>query len=95
VRARFDDVEGLATQTATRILERLAGLEIERCVPWSVEQEIVVFNPSPHPRTDVVRVSLDAYPAMRLPLGQPEFPPLLIASLSAAKEAASIGSNDA
>jgi hypothetical protein len=84
VRARFDDVEGLATQTVTRILERLAGLEIERCVPWSVEQDIVVFNPSPHPRSDVVRVSLDAYPAMRLPLGRPEFPPLLIASLGRA-----------
>jgi hypothetical protein len=84
VRARFDDVEGLAAQTVTRMLERLAGLETERFVPWSLEQEIVVFNPSPHTRTDVVRVSLDAYPAMRLPLGRPEFPPLLIASLGRA-----------
>jgi len=79
VQARFDDVEGLATATVTRTLERLAGLGDERRTPWTAEQEIAVFNPSPHPRTDVVRVPLDPYPAMRLPLGAPEFPPLTFA----------------
>ena len=81
VRSRFDEVEGLAAQTVTRVLERLAGLGPERRVPWTLEQEIAVFNPTPRPRTDVVRVSLDAYPAMRLPLGRPEFPPLVLATL--------------
>jgi len=79
VQARFDDVEGLATATVTRLLERLAGLGAERRTPWTGEQEIAVFNPSPRPRTDVVRVRLDPYPAMRLPLGMPEFPPLALA----------------
>ncbi len=81
VRGRFDDAEGLAAQTVARILERLAGLDAERRVPWSLEQEIAVFNPMPQPRSDVVRVPLDAFPAMRMPLGRPEFPPLLLAAL--------------
>jgi len=81
VQSRFDEVEGLATQTITRLLERLAGLGAERSVPWTLEQEIAVFNPTPHPRTDVVRVPLDPYPAMRLSLGRPQFPPLVLASL--------------
>ena len=81
VDARFEDAEGLATETVARVLERLAGLGPAREVPWAVEQEIAVFNPSPHPRTDVVRVPLDAYPALRLPLGRPEFAPLLLAAV--------------
>jgi alpha-mannosidase len=80
VKSRFDEVEGLAAQTIARLLERIAGLGTERCIPWTLEQEIVVFNPTPQPRTDVVRVALDAYPAMRLSLGRPAFPPLLLAS---------------
>jgi len=81
VQARFAEAEGLATQTLTRVLERVAGLDAERRVPWTLEQDIVVFNPTPQPRTDVVRVPLDAYPAMHISLGQPDFPPLLLASL--------------
>lgn len=81
VNARFNDVEGLAAQTVTRVLERLGGLDTERSVPWTLEQEIAVFNPTAQPRTDVVRIPLEPYPAMRIPLGRPEFPPLLIASL--------------
>ncbi|HLK11376.1 MAG TPA: glycosyl hydrolase-related protein [Candidatus Binatia bacterium] len=80
VDARFEDAEGLAAETVARLLERLAGLGAAREVPWTVEQEIAVFNPAPHPRTDVVRVPLDAYPALRLPLGRPEFAPLLLAA---------------
>jgi mannosylglycerate hydrolase len=81
VRGRFEDVEGLATQTVTRLLERLAGLGAERRVPSTLEHEVAVFNPTPHPRTDVVRVPLEAYPAMQLSLGRPEFSPLLLAAL--------------
>ena len=63
------------------MLERLAGLDVERRVPWTLEQDIVVFNPTPQPRTDVVRIALDAYPAMRMPLGVPEFAPLSLAAM--------------
>ena len=81
VRARFDEAEELAEQTVARLLERLAGLDVERRVPWSLGQEIVVFNPAPYARSDVVRVPLDPYPAMLLPLGRPDFPPLLLAAM--------------
>ncbi|MGH7895062.1 MAG: glycosyl hydrolase-related protein [Candidatus Binatia bacterium] len=80
VGARFETAEGLARETTARVLDRLAGLEVDRRTPPSLAQDVVVFNPSPHPRTDVVRLPLDAYPAMRLPLGAPEFPPLLLAA---------------
>jgi 2-O-(6-phospho-alpha-D-mannosyl)-D-glycerate hydrolase len=79
VTARLDECEGLARETAARVLGRLAGLGVERRTPWTAEQDVVVFNPSAHARTDLVRVPLDPYPAMRLPLGLPEFPPLLLA----------------
>ena len=77
---RLAEVEGLAHETVARLLGRLAGLGTERRTPWTVEQEIAVFNPSPHQRTDVVRVPLDPYPALLLPLGLPEFPPLAVAA---------------
>jgi 2-O-(6-phospho-alpha-D-mannosyl)-D-glycerate hydrolase len=81
VRARFDEAEGLTGQTVQRILERIAGLDLERRVPWTLGQEIVVFNPTPMSRTDVVRMALDAYPAMRMPLAIPEFAPLSLAAM--------------
>lgn len=80
VRARYDTAEGLARETTTRLLERLAGHDVERRTPDSDEPDIAVFNPSPFPRTDVVRIALDPYPSLRLPVGQPEFPPLFIAT---------------
>jgi mannosylglycerate hydrolase len=61
--ARFDAAEELATETATRSLERLAGLGPERQMPQGEALEIAVFNPSPHPRTDCVRLPLDGFPA--------------------------------
>src|SRR5262249_6408620 len=79
VDARHVTAEGLARETVTRVLSRLAGLDVVRGTPASLEQDVVVFNPSPHARTDVVRVRLDPYPAMRLPLGRPESPPLATA----------------
>ncbi|HZR82063.1 MAG TPA: glycosyl hydrolase-related protein [Candidatus Binatia bacterium] len=78
MRARFSEAEGLARETGRRVLERLAGLGDGRAVPWSAEQDVVVFNPSPEPATGVVRVALDAYPPMRLPLGLPEMHPLAL-----------------
>lgn len=81
VRTRLDDAQQIAMHTVDRVLERLAGLEADRHMPWTVEPEIAVFNPTPHVRTDVLRVALDPYPAMRLPLGAPRFPPLVLAAL--------------
>jgi alpha-mannosidase/mannosylglycerate hydrolase len=80
VSARLDDAVQLAEQTCTRTLERLAGLGPTRLVPRGLEQELVVFNPSPRARTDVVRIALDDYPALRLPLGAPDLPPLTLAA---------------
>ncbi len=79
VTARLQAAEELAGETAARVLARLAGLGVERRTPWTAEQDVAVFNPSPQPRTDLVRVPLDPYPALRLPLGVPEFPPLQLA----------------
>jgi mannosylglycerate hydrolase len=63
-----------------RVLDRLAGTGPERRTPWKLGQDVAVFNPSPHARSDVVRVALDPYPGMRIPLGLPEFPPLGLAA---------------
>jgi len=56
--ARYDVAEELADETATRALERIAGLGPERRSPWSAAFDLAVFNPSPHPRTDAVRFAL-------------------------------------
>src|SRR5438445_3264263 len=55
MRARYDVAEELGSETATRALERIAGLGAERRSPWGEAFDLAVFNPSPHPRTDVVR----------------------------------------
>jgi alpha-mannosidase len=57
--ARYDTAEELARETTARTLERLAGLGAERRTPWREAVEVAVFNPSPHARTDVVRLPLD------------------------------------
>lgn len=59
MQARYDAAEELADETTKRCLERLAGRGTERATPWSASQEVVVFNPSPRARTDVVRVELE------------------------------------
>jgi hypothetical protein len=64
MRGRFDVAEELASATTQRVLERLAGLGPGRVTPWTVEPELAVFNPSPHPRTDVVRFAVDPHPWM-------------------------------
>src|SRR5512143_551202 len=62
VMGRYDSAAGLARETVSRLLERLAGHDVERRTPDVVEHDVAVFNPSPHPRTDVVHVALDPYP---------------------------------
>jgi mannosylglycerate hydrolase len=62
VHARLADVSDFAAATTARLLERIAGLPVDRVVPWSESLDLAVFNPSPHPRTDVVRFPVDAYP---------------------------------
>lgn len=79
VAARFETAEGLAEETLARLLERMAGRGVDREVPWSIEQDIAVFNPSPHPRTDLVRVPLDVHGALRFSAGIPDFHPLPLA----------------
>jgi hypothetical protein len=80
VTSRLTEAHELAEQTLARVLERIGGLGRARMLPATAEQDIVVFNPSPHPRTDIVRVSLDDYPALRMPLGRPELSPLTLAA---------------
>lgn len=60
--ARYDAAEEIASETTTRLLERVAGLGPERRVPWQESIDVAVFNPSPHERTDLVRFALDGYP---------------------------------
>lgn len=60
--ARYDATDELGRETTKRMCERIAGLGVERRTPWTDELDIAVFNPSPHPRTDVVRFALDGYP---------------------------------
>ncbi|MBY0275321.1 hypothetical protein K2Z84_08270, partial [Candidatus Binatia bacterium] len=85
--ARYDACLELARETATRALERIAGLDVVRRVPWADALEIAVFNPSPHPRTDVVRFALS--PARWLEFRddgggrQMALHPLLLADLTA------------
>lgn len=59
MQGRYDTAEELAMQTTRRLLERLAGLGPERRTPATEPFQIAVFNPSPHARTDVVRLALD------------------------------------
>lgn len=59
---RYDYASELGRETTARACERIAGLGTERRAPWSDEVDLAVFNPSPHPRTDVVRFPLHGYP---------------------------------
>jgi hypothetical protein len=80
--ARYDDAEGLARATLTRILERIAGRNSTRDTPWELAQDIVVFNASAQARTDVVRVPLDAFPPWRVSVTRFDMHPLAQATLS-------------
>ncbi len=59
---RFRLVREVAYETTRRILERLAGMDGSRQTPWTQPWSVYVFNPSPFPRTDLVRLPLDPHP---------------------------------
>ncbi|HEY7439590.1 MAG TPA: glycosyl hydrolase-related protein [Acidimicrobiia bacterium] len=66
MQARYDTAIELGEQTTARVLERLAGLGEERKTPWNTELDYAVFNPSPFPRTEIVRIALDGVPVFRM-----------------------------
>jgi mannosylglycerate hydrolase len=78
--ARYDDAEGLGRATRQRVLERLAGADVTRGTPWHDEQSVVVFNASAAPRTDVVRVPLEAFPPWRVSITRFDIHPLAMPS---------------
>ncbi len=80
---RYDTAEELARETTARVLERLAGLGPERRTPRDEVLEVAVFNPSPHARTDLVRLALDPSSWIEMRGGEMSIHPLLRASLSA------------
>ncbi|MBW2713088.1 MAG: hypothetical protein JRC77_04990, partial [Deltaproteobacteria bacterium] len=65
---RYDQAFELARETGRRCQERLVGVPLTRETPTRQPFEVAVFNPSPHARTEVVRLALDASPSM--PLGE-------------------------
>ena len=81
---RFARTTELAEQTTSRVLERLAGLGVERRVPRSTEIDVAVFNPSPFPRTDVVRIPLDGFPVFFMSDITQDIHPLNVAAGSVA-----------
>jgi mannosylglycerate hydrolase len=63
---RYDDTHELAWETTDRLLDLVSGHNPDRQVlahPETGEVSIAVFNPSPHPRTDVVDLPLTGFPA--------------------------------
>ncbi len=78
--ARYDEAEELAEETTRRALERLAGLSVGRPTPVASALDLAVFNPSPHPRTDVVRFVLDPFPAFAAGDAGAVYHPLLAAT---------------
>ncbi|MCX8071499.1 MAG: hypothetical protein N3C12_03470 [Candidatus Binatia bacterium] len=60
--ARFDVARELAEETTRRILDRLAGLDERRETPPREPWSVYVFNPSPYPRTEIVRLPIDPHP---------------------------------
>ncbi|MBV8234933.1 MAG: hypothetical protein JO075_04450, partial [Acidimicrobiia bacterium] len=78
---RFDEAIELADETTDRVLSRLAGLGRERAIPWSDAIDVAVFNPSPHPRTDVVRFPIDGHPQIVVAGDRADVHPLTMLSL--------------
>ncbi|MHB8463297.1 MAG: glycoside hydrolase family 38 N-terminal domain-containing protein [Acidimicrobiales bacterium] len=79
---RYDNTIGLARETTARALERLSGLDPARSVEWRDGTDVAVWNPSPHPRTDVVRFALDAHPVFMIGSPGDEIHPVVLASLT-------------
>ena len=81
MQARYDEAGELAVETTHRVLDRIAGLGPERVTPWTDEVDLAVFNPSPFPVTDVVRLPLDGFPPITGNAAGFAVPPLLALSL--------------
>jgi alpha-mannosidase len=79
---RYDDAEGLARATTVRALERLAGRRSTRATPRNESQELVVFNASAEPRTDVVRVPLEGFPPWQISVTRFDIHPLSMPSFT-------------
>jgi mannosylglycerate hydrolase len=78
---RYDTADALASETTARVLERLSGLGADRMVLWREGTDIAVWNPSPHPVTDVVRLPVDGHPAFMIGARPDEIHPLVMASM--------------
>jgi hypothetical protein len=76
---RFATATELADETTTRLLQRIAGLSLDRHLEWDTEFDVAVFNPSPFPRTDVVRLPLDGFPLYRISAVDVDVHPLAVA----------------
>ena len=75
---RYDTALELGTTTTRRVLEQLAGRDVTGVVPFAEDHEVVVFNPSPHPRTGLVRVPLDGLPPWKVSLDRFDLHPLAL-----------------
>jgi mannosylglycerate hydrolase len=78
---RYDTVDGLAAETTTRMLERLSGMGLLRHAVWKNGMDVAVWNPSPHPRTDVVRIPLDTHPVFMIGNAGEEIADVVMVSL--------------
>lgn len=81
---RFATATELSDQTCTRVLERLAGLGVDRHTAWDMDFDLAVFNPSPFSRTDVVRLALDGFPLFRITYGDANVHPFSMAAATVA-----------
>lgn len=84
MRGRFATATELADETTARVLQRVAGLGPDRHTAWDTALDVAVFNPSPHPRTDVVRVPLDGFPLYRITYADVGTHPLALAARTVA-----------
>jgi hypothetical protein len=81
MQTRYDEAAELASETTHRALDRIAGLGPERRTPWSNEVDVAVFNASPFPVTDVVRIPVDAFPPVVTSRNELGIHPLVALSL--------------
>ena len=81
MQSRSDEALELADETTARILSRVAGLGRGRAIPWTDAIDVAVFNPSPHPRTDVARFEIDGNPPVVVAGDHPDVHPWSILSL--------------
>ena len=78
---RYDTADALASETTQRVLERLSGLASDRMVIWRDGTDVAVWNPSPHPVTDLVRLPLDGHPVFMIGARPDEIHPFVMASM--------------